>query len=349
MTIRLALVGIEHPHGAGYRQSLMLVPEIEVTAAYDPHPDQARMRLPTAWQNVSVYSDLSVLFEQEKVDAALITLPNDQTPEAIIQAAQAGVHVFAEKPCARTASEFRPAAAAIQEAGVQFATGYLRRVSPVGEQIKQAVEDDFLGRLVSVEARWITTRVGGIEPVHRSADHFLFQRARSGGGILHWLGCHWLDFMRWVSNANVTEVGAILDAFSPAGIDVEDTAALALRFDNGMIGSLHCSYVTDQATDQLFFGLRGHKGWLTWERDRDEVTIHSNDPRWFTASTREWRYQPDPMPGYCGAMGVEILRRFAAAICGDAPSLFGPEDAERVLEILDAAQASSQSGKRVRL
>ncbi len=342
--VRVAQIGVIHPHAAGFRETLLLMPEVELVAFYDPDPAAARPLLQPALQGRPLYSDLATLLREMRPEAALITLPNDVTPPAITQAAEASAHIFAEKPCARTTTEFRSAAQAIRKAGRQFATGYLRRASAIGGTIKRLVEEGLLGRLISVEARWITTSVAVRNPAH-----YLFSRERSGGGILHWLGCHWLDFIRWVTSAEVTEVAAILGTLSGEGISVEDTAALSLRYSNGMIGSLHCSYVTDKATDQLFFGLRGTLGWVIWEKSGHELVARSTHPAWATAPTRVLRFEPDAVGGYGGAEGIALWRRFIASFREGVSPLFTVEDALRVLEVLDAAHQSAESGRRVAL
>jgi predicted dehydrogenase len=348
--VRLAHIGLNHTHAHGFLQSLLLVPEVKVIALYDPDPVAARALIEgvPAALDVPLYEDLALLFERERPEAVLITLPNDATPAAIVQAAEAGAHVYAEKPCARTAAEFAAAALAVRETGVQFSTGYLRRFSPAGRAIKEIVDQGLLGRLASIEARWITTSVDKRDP-----GHYLFSRERSGGGILHWLGCHWLDFMRWVSSAEVSEVSAILGSCDGAAIDVEDTAVVALRYQGGwagtggMLGSLHCSYVTDQATDQLFFGLRGTLGWIYWGKSGPEFVAHSAHPAWRTAPTRVFRYEAGPAAGYGGAQGIVALQAFIAAFRQGAPPSFTTDDALRVLQVLDAAHESASTGRRV--
>ena len=250
--------------------------------------------------------------------------------------------MFAEKPCARTSSELVTAANAMRRNGVQFATGYTRRVSPAGRAIKEAVDGGLLGRLVSVEARWVTTTVGQRDPAHP-----MFSAERSGGGILHWLGCHWLDFMRWSTSSEVTEVAAIVDTLGGESIDVEDTAALSLSFSNGMIGTLHCSYVIDKWPHQLFFALRGTDGWVRWDGHGPEIEVRSTRPEWATAPTRVMRFEPEPVGGYEGAVGIATLRRFIASFRDGAPPVVSVEDALRVLEVLDAVHESARTGRRV--
>ena len=349
--VRLAQIGVNHPHAAAFRETLLLIPQVEVVALCDADPAGVRPLIRPALQNVPFYGDLSTLLHQERPEAVLITLPNDLTPPAIVQSAAAGTHVYAEKPCARNSSEFRPAMEAIRRAGVRFATGYLRRFSPVGLAIREMVQQGVLGRLVSIEARWITTsvRMRSDTMRMRNPDHFLFSRERSGGGILHWLGCHWLDFMRWVTSSEVTEVASVVASLSGHPISVEDTASLALRFTNGMVGSLHCSYVTEKAVDQLFFGLRGSLGWVTWEGNQPECIARSAHPSWQAAPLRRMRFEPDPIGGYGGGVGLAAIRNFIASIRGNAQPVFRCEDALHVLEVLDAAHESATTGRTVQL
>jgi predicted dehydrogenase len=342
---RFAQLGLNNPHASGWRDCLERTPGMELVAFCETDPAVLpAARLTDAQRALPVYGDLDALVRAARPDAVLITLPNDETAVAMQRAAEAGLHVFAEKPCARTAAELQPAAAAIRRAGVQFGTGYLRRYSAIGQAIKEMVDTGLLGRLVSIEARWIATSVS-----RRGPSHYVFQRDRSGGGMLHWLGCHWLDFMRWTTSSEVTSVAAILETRSDEPIDVEDVAAVALGYDNGMVGSLHVAYVTDESADQLYFGLRGTLGWVRWERSGPEVELHSAHPAWATAPTRTLRVSGAQNAGYGDGQGQAALRNFVAAARGEAKPVFSVDDALRILEVLDAAQRSGASGERVRL
>jgi predicted dehydrogenase len=363
MTLRMAMIGVDHPHALGYRETLALIPEVELVGVYDEEPQRARLLLQGGFQDVAafydgdpqgcsgidyaalpVHGDLDALLSELHPDAVLICLPNDVTPEAIVRCAEAGCHIYAEKPCARTAREFAPAAEAVTKAGVAFETGYIKRMQPIARAIKDAVDQGLMGRLLSVETRWVTTSVAMRDP-----GHFLFSRKRSGGGILHWLGCHWLDLMRWVASSEVVSVSGELATMSGEGIDVEDIAALTLRHENDMVGSLHCAYATDAARDKVYFGLRGTRGWAEWERNGNALTLHSTDPSWSAAPTRVIDFQRETVPGYCGADGLAALKAFVARVLDGTPGYSSPDDVAQVLRILDAAKLSSKSGRRVDL
>ena len=64
-----------------------------------------------------------------------------------------------------------------------------------------------------------------------------------GGGVLAWLGCHWLDALRFVTGEEIVRVQAELATTSGESIDVEDTAAVSFRTSGGAVGSLHAGYL----------------------------------------------------------------------------------------------------------
>jgi len=320
--LRIVRVGPGHPHAASILETLRQLPEVEVVGTCEA-------------------AELGPALRELGPDAAIVTLPADTTPTAIVQAAEAGVHVYADKPVARCAAELLPAVDAVRRAGIRTTHGYLRRFMPAGIAIRDLVEQGVLGRLVSIEARWITTSVA-----RRGPASLYFDRARSGGGMLNWLACHYLDFMRWTTSAEVAEVAAVTARLSDEPIDVEDVATLALRYSNGMVGSLHCAYVTDRDTDQAF-RLRGSLGWVSWDGAGPQIDARSVHPSWGAAPSRAMRFEPEPVPGYGRGAGVEAFRRFFAACRGDEPPADSIEDALRVLETLDAAHEAARTGRIV--
>jgi predicted dehydrogenase len=329
-----------HSHAAGYRETLLHLPEAQLVAGYDSDLAAARARLGPALASLPLYDHLPALLSRERPEAVLVALPSDAAPEAVVVCAEAGVHCFVEKPVARTTAELAPIEEAVRRSGVTFHLGYTRRFTAAGSTLRALVERGLLGETQSVEGRWITSSVRSRDP-----GHYAFSRARSGGGILHWLGCHWLDLMRYVTGLEVAGVAAVLETRSGEAIDVEDTAALALRFANGAVGSLHAAYTA--GGDDLYFALRGTLGWARWERSLPEITAYSEHPSWRPAPQRTLAFRLPAVPGYGGAAGRESVRRFFAAFRDGVSPMFTTADARRVLEVLDAAAESSRSGRYV--
>jgi predicted dehydrogenase len=78
--MRFAHIGVIHPHSSGWRSCLLHMPEVDVVAYYDPHPDAARERLPEYERATPLYDDVSALLRKEQPEAVMITLPNDAPP-----------------------------------------------------------------------------------------------------------------------------------------------------------------------------------------------------------------------------------------------------------------------------
>lgn len=341
--VRFAQIGVDQAHASGYRETLSLMPEVQLTGYYDPNPAAARAVLAGTPYEGPVYDSIAELLERERPEAVVICLPAADAPAAIIAAAEAGCHILAEKPCARTADEFRAAQAAIERAGVQFATGFLRHLAPVALAMRDLVRQGLLGRLVSAEGRLVTTSVA-----RRGPQNAMFRKERAGGGILHWLGCHWLDLLRFTTDSEVTTVAALVGTNCDEPIDVEDTAALSLRYSNGMIASLHCAYAFDKG-DDLFFTLRGTRGWVRWESNGPTITVRSTDPSWATAPNRTLTFAGDELGGYGGSVGIAVFRAFIAGFRDGTPPPFTTTDILRVLEVIDAAHESSRTGRTISL
>lgn len=281
------------------------------------------------------------------VTHVLVALPNDRTPAALIQVIQAGLGVFTEKPGARTAAEFEPVLDALRGRRVPFTVAYLNRNAPAIRQARELYHAGAIGRLLSVELRMVTTQVSMRKPAS-----WLFQRESAAGGIVAWLGCHWLDALRFVTGEEIVRVQAEMATLGGEAIDVEDTAVIAFRTSGGAVGSLHAGYVLAlgnpgyrAAGHDITLILRGSLGVIQYTGGRHEspLLLESVAPQWRTASRRSYQFTPTPSPGYGGLAGLDFFRQFLAAQPGDATPA-DAIDALRILEVLDAVYAAASAG-----
>ncbi|HET7559520.1 MAG TPA: Gfo/Idh/MocA family oxidoreductase, partial [Limnochordia bacterium] len=196
-----------------------------------------------------------------------------------------------------------------------------------------------LGRIHSVEARMVTSAVR-----HRNPEHYLFNAAVSGGGILSWLGCHWLDLIRYLTGLEVEAAGAITGNVGNPPVEVEEIAALSLRFAGGAIGTLHAAYVLPEGYE-TYLGVRGELGWIRWDPTGNVIEAKSQHPSWRDEPRRTLRPEKMQFPGY-GTDGRSALLTWLAAIRGEAARPAADQrDALRTLEVIDAAYASANSGR----
>ena len=348
-TIPTALVGVDHPHAMDWYSTLLAVPELDPVAHYDPNPSRVQDLLPPPFDELPVYGDLGELLAGHQIQAALVMLPLQEAESALLTLAKAGVHILAEKPVTRTAQAMDKVASALGPDTVFYA-GYCWRVDPIIQKICSLVDDGILGQLWSIEMQWITSKVGRHEggPAHRDPASYLFRSTLSRGGMLQWLGCHFLDVMMHVTRQPVTSVMAMTAQQTTDEIDVEDTATCLLRFDNGMLGSLHVGYLLPSG-GQTFLGLRGSLGWVHWDAMAGRrFTVHSEHPGWIAAPTKTFDFPRPSVDTYAGGAGELLLRDFVRCIDEKARDpIYTAADALHVLQVLDAAYESAGSGQKV--
>lgn len=341
--LRFAQAGVSLMHANAYRDTLMLLAdEIELVGFYDPNPDAVRPNLKPDAQQVPFYDSLADLLAQAQPDAVMVSAYLKEQPQWMLQVAEAGVHVWGEKPFAVHSSQLQPLAETVARNKLHFSCGYSWRFHPIGNQIKAAYDGGLLGKPYSIDIRFITSSVA-----RRNPNTWYFKQAEAGGGILNWLGCHWIDLMRHLTSSEVTKVSAIEANVGGNAIDVEDAASVSFQFANGMIGTLHCGYFTS-GDGEISIGLRGSEGWAKWEQAENTCTIKSTHPDWAGAPLRRFE-MPTPNVGGYGAEGRALVKAFAAAIRGEGASGYTVDDAIKSLQIIEAAHESAKTGRTITL
>lgn len=355
MSINVAMIGLTHPHSDLHLQTLHSLDAVDRVAVWDPDPAaviDAQGRWPKAETSLE---PVEGVLAREDVPVIVVALPNRDVPEMVMRAAQAGKHVLCEKPCARSAAEFLPALAALEQADRRFSPFYLWRRNPAMLKMRELVVQGAIGRLTSVEMRMVTTQVRMRDP-----SHWLFRRQVAGGGILSWLGCHWLDLLRYLTGEEVEQVSAMTGIVGGERIDVEDVASVSMRLTGGAVAGLYAGYLLAGGRPgyvspgyDMSIILRGTQGTLRHRADGNQhvVTMESHAPDWGTAPRQEFHFLLPEVRAYGGAHGLELVGRFIWAAAGgteESPAaLPGAVDALRVLEILDAAYASAAEGRTV--
>ena len=350
MRIVAGMIGLTHPHSAGHLRTLDALDGVADVVLYDPDPTARASGTGLCRKARAVYADLPALLARSDVSVVVIALPADRTPDAIMQAALAGKHIICEKPCARSAGEFRPVLDALERHRVGFTVCYVWRTHPAIERMRELVQSGAVGRLTSAELRMVTSQVRLRDPAH-----WLFKRDVAGGGILSWLGCHWLDALRSVTAQEVCAVSAMVGNLSGETIDVEDVASVNLRLSGGALVSLYAGYLLpfgppgyEGATFDHTMIFRGVLGTAQYQRSGDEhlVRLRSTAPEWHTPSEQVDRYVLPPAPAYGGAPGLRFVEMFLRGVHdGNGVSPASAIDALRVLEILDAIYVSARTGR----
>jgi len=347
-TMKASLLGLTHPHASVLLATLEFLPEISAISLWDSAPVGTYPPL-VGRKVVQVTDDLAAVLDQPDLVFAVVALPTDQAAAVEARVLAAGKHLLAEKPAGMSSAEIAQLARTAAQRGLIASVLYPRRFHPCMLAARELLQTGELGTLLTAEARFLATQVQ-----FRTPDSWLFRRRESGGGILLWLGCHCLDLLQHVTGDEIALVGAQLAIRSGEPIDVEDTAALTLRFRSGAVGTFMAGYTLaysgagylNRTGYDSYLGINCQHGRVVWPDLNDRLIVES-PPSAGGSALREVTCPIPASPAYAGAAGEGFFRQFLAALAGQGPPPTTLTDAVRTARLVEAAELSSRSGRFV--
>jgi scyllo-inositol 2-dehydrogenase (NAD+) len=272
----------------------------------------------------------------ERCDAVVISVPTFTHRDLAVRAAEAGKHVFCEKPMALTLAECDDMIDAAERAGVVLQIGFMRRFQPEFVEARRRIEAGDVGEPMVIKS---LTRGPGLPPP------WAWDIERSNG-MLAEVNSHDFDSVRWLAGSEIERVYAeVANHKGPSrGVEAEDfydNAVVSLRLASGAIGTIDGTCPADYGYDArveivcseglLVVGdLRGQA--LVEVRDRDVGTV--------TPLHRTW---PDR---FRDAYRAEIRSFVDSALDGAEPVVSGADGRAAVAAVL-AANRSWQEGRPV--
>jgi len=251
-----------------------------LVAVADTAPDDRTQRVAAAYGFEHVLVDWRDLIGRDDIDLVCVTGPNAIHRDVAVAAAQAGQHVWVEKPAGRDSTETRQIVAAVEAAGVQSAAGFNYRNAPAVEHARDLVAAGRIGRIEHTTVRFRSDYSAHPE----GARTWRFVNEHSGTGVLGDLVTHATDLARHVVGdlAEVVVDTATFITERPAGqaaashfarggdgpsepVENEDYVSALLRFADGSRGILESSRasVGDQCTYEI--EVHGTTGALAWD------------------------------------------------------------------------------------
>ena len=342
--VRFAVIGLENPHASGWLHTMHTFSEVEVVGAYRQRPGADLPVLRELYGDVPTYDRLEDLLEGADFDAGLVLLNGRDAPAAMEMLARVGKHLLVEKPAARCPADLIPVAEAVAHNRLAFYPGFTTRAKQVTRDMQRVVREGLLGDILSVQALYLASLVE-----KRGAGHELFRRDLYGGGILSWLGVHYLDLIRFITGTEPRWVSAACGNVARQPIDVEDVAILAMQLSNGALASFHTGYVLTQEPKHLSFAVYGSKGWMRWAGGGRTLEVFSEADAWFHSPGRTITYASPDARGYGGTDGQYFLRRFLASVWGEGEPLLDIGDLMATLETIEAAYRAAGDGIRVEI
>jgi predicted dehydrogenase len=272
----------------------------------------------------------------ERCDAVVISAPTFTHRDLAVRAADAGKHVFCEKPMALTLAECDDMIDAAERAGVVLQIGFMRRFQPEFVEARRRIEAGDVGEPMVIKS---LTRGPGLPPP------WAWDLERSNG-MLAEVNSHDFDSVRWLVGSEIERVYAEVVNHKGAsrGVETEDfydNAVVSLRFRSGAIGTIDGTCPADYGYDArveivcseglLVVGdLRGQA--LVEVRDREVGSV--------TPMHRTW---PDR---FRDAYRDEMRSFVDSALGGAEPVVSGVDGRAAVAAVL-ASNRSWQEGRPV--
>jgi predicted dehydrogenase len=209
-------------------QAFIGMEEISVVAVADIDESTARAVAP---QGTQVYSDLDQLLEDENVDIVAINTPPYLHGDMIISAAEAGKHIFVEKPLAISFEEAQRALKTVRKSGVQLSIDYVLRQHPLHRLAAKVIRSQALGQF----QHWSLENFATDENL--PADHWFWDQSKSGGiHVEH--GVHFFDLCNHFAGRAPSEVSGF-EQHRPDGRI--DRVGAVVRYGEAVLASFyHC-------------------------------------------------------------------------------------------------------------
>ncbi|MBW9211442.1 Gfo/Idh/MocA family oxidoreductase [Mumia sp. zg.B21] len=327
--VRIGLIGAGRI-GAAHAETLVrTVHGADLVAVADPRPGvAAALAQPLGARGETTAEAVTAA---DDIDAVVITASSTAHSALVVAAAEAGKHVFCEKPAGMTLAEIDAGVAAASAAGVVFQVGFNRRFARDFRAAHDAVVDGAIGQVRMLRS---LTRDAGEGPPDPAAvpPWTIFTQTL----------IHDFDMLNWLNpGARAVDVLATADALVAPRLKSSgllDSAVVVIRYDSGAIGTAEASFAAAYGYD-VRAEVLGSAGMVT-AGDAAASTMRLHD-----ASGRRAATARSDVALLGDAYAAELAELVAAVQECRAPEVTGA-DARAALAIAEACIASIRSGGR---
>ncbi len=324
MKIRCALVGMGR-WGQLLHEASGFCEHLEVTSVVTRTPSKVKDYCET--NRLKLTEHLNDVLEEDDIDGLIVATPHSQHFDQLMRAAEAGKHVYCEKPFTLDYDQAKEALAALQKAKCKVAIGHNRRFAPNTLAMQEMLEANWFGDLVHID---------GCFHANMSASQGKWRDSveESPAGGMTSLGIHAVDMLINLMGP-ITELIASSERIA-AACAFDDHTTAALRFANGGRGQL--TTLTSTAM-RWRITLHGTKGWAELE-DLDTLIV----------SPVDGQTERKVFPGftYPGAASITAaLDAFAKDVLSDVAYPVSQQQIAHATQVLQGVIDSSTSGRKV--
>jgi predicted dehydrogenase len=300
--------------------------KLKITACYS-RSEEKRAAFAAKYGCRAVPSYEAILDDKD-IEAVINTTPNGVHLETTRAAADAGKHVFLDKPIANTVSDGRRITEICRKAGVVLALGYQRRRESQFRWIKRQIDEGLFGKLVNAEANISRDRLGKID-----LGSWRYQAAGMPGGVMLQIGIHYTDVLEYLIGPVKAVSGQFARLVLPG--DNPDVASLVLEHENGALSTLNASYAS--ASEYYLMNIYGKEATAYYDVFEGLRMLKRGEEK------------PVKVPFANKDTIAEELEEFADAVRGAGAPEIGGEYATTSLAVIRAGIVSAREGRHVEI
>jgi len=290
------------------------------------------------------FSDYRQMLERAELDLVVIGAPNDLHCQMTLDCAAAGKHVLVEKPLCLNLAEADRMIAACRHAGVKLMYAEELCFAPKYVRLKQLLDSGALGSPVLLKQ---SEKHDGPHAAH------FWDVERAGGGVTMDMGCHAIEFFRWMlGRPKIASVYAQMStSVHHARTRGDDNAILIMEFENGVTALAEESWTKLGGMDDraevhgsqgvAYANLLQGNSILTYSSTGYDYAVEK------AGSTRGWSFTMYEELWNYGF--PQEMAHFVDCVLDDRTPAVTGEDGRAVLEALFAAYESAGTGRKVTL
>ncbi|MCW2603470.1 MAG: oxidoreductase [Pseudonocardiales bacterium] len=339
--LRIGLIGAGFM-GSKHAEFIAANPDAVLAGVADPFNDTVAQEY-----GVPAYADHHELLAQPGLDGVIIVNPNKLHVGTALDCLNAGIPALLEKPVGSDYAETLRLLAAVEASDVPILVGHHRRHHPSVAAARDLVQEGGLGKLVAVSGLWFA----------RKEDSYFDEgwHRQKGAGVMLINLVHDLDLLRYLVG-EVATIQATL-GHEARGLEVEDTASVIIRFENGVLGSFIASDAAaspwgwDQATedynsfpflpDNASYFLSGSAGALSVPNLAHYSYAAGQDANWHNPMSKVYVEQGT------GDSYTRQMAHFVDVVRGKAAPIVSVADAAQTLALIEAAREAGETGGTV--